>query len=69
MSGSSCAASFVVACELAVADVGLPKYLRAFGLVLLKPWTSSRADDLQGASVDDMVFLAEGLKGALIGPK
>ena len=50
--------------ELAVGDKGLPKYLRALSWCrLFKLWTSSRADDLQGASFDNMVIAQEGLRG------
>ena len=45
-------------------DSSLPKYLRALAWCrLFKLWTSSRADDLQGASFDNMVVTTEGLRG------
>ena len=54
----------IISLELAVGDKGLPKYLRALAWCrLLKLWTSSRADDLQGASFDNMVIAQEGLRG------
>ena len=54
----------IISLELAVGDNSLPRYLRALAWCrLLKLWTSSRADDLQGASFDNMVITAEGLRG------
>ena len=54
----------IISLELAVGDSSLPRYLRALAWCrLLKLWTSSRADDLQGASFDNMVITAEGLRG------
>ena len=54
----------VISLELLVASAEFPKYLRAYAWIkLFKFWTSSRSDDLQGASFDSMVFSELGLRG------
>ena len=54
----------IISLEVAVGDTSFPKYLRALAWCrLFKLWTSSRADDLQGASFDNMVVTMEGLRG------
>ena len=59
-----CPLLLVIAWELAVCDEDFPKYMRAFAWTrLFKFWSSSRSGDLEGASFDDMIMTAEGLRG------
>ena len=54
----------VASLELKVCDDREPLYFRAFAWTrLLKVWTSSRADDLQGILPDKMEFGSRGLHG------
>ena len=54
----------VMSLELTVSSNDFPRYLRAFAWIkLFKFWTSSRSDDLQGASFDSMVLSESGLRG------
>ena len=54
----------VMSLELTVTSNDFPRYLRAYAWIkLFKFWTSSRSDDLQGASFDSMVISEAGLRG------
>ena len=54
----------VMALESVVVDEGQKKFIRAFAWTrLLKLWTSSRANDLQGILPEHMVMTSQGLRG------
>ena len=54
----------VMALESVVVDEGQKKFVRAFAWTrLLKLWTSSRANDLQGILPEHMVMTSQGLRG------
>ena len=54
----------VISLELTISSDDFPRYLRAYAWIkLFKFWTSSRSDDLQGASFDSMVLSESGLRG------
>mgnify|MGYP001825758334 CR=1 FL=1 len=54
----------VMSLELALRDEGLELFFRAFAWTrLLKLWTSSRADDIQGVNPENIRFSTRGLEG------
>ena len=53
----------VISLELTISSNDFSRYLRAYAWIkLFKFWTSSRSDDLQGASFDSMVLSESGLR-------